>query len=88
MAIFGKLTDAEIYAEFTHVGMFCGLVPVYMTLDDTPNVAVKNGYPDFLLDIVSFIWQVANMAASYTDPNFEPGFNFDVIGEIDKGDVK
>jgi hypothetical protein len=84
MAMFQRMSDSYIKEHFTHYGIFCGVVPIYMTDSDMPDIAVRNGYPDFLLDIVAFAWQVMSIVAEFVVKDYEPGFLFEMYGEIEK----
>lgn len=59
MAIFDRLPNDFIRGEFTHYGLVCGIVPVYISLDSTePSLAVANWCPDVLFDIVTIAHSV------------------------------
>lgn len=64
MAVFERMTDAEIRAEFTHYALFCGLVPIYFN-HDTGTVAVRNWWPEWTLDAVHHLFDLLATATGY-----------------------
>lgn len=51
MAVFERIPNETILREFTHYGMFLGLVPVYVgDPAGECRVAVRNWWPEWLLD--------------------------------------
>ncbi len=53
MAIFNQLPDDFIRSEFTHYGLVCGIVPVYVAFNGVePSLAVMNWCPEFVFDPV------------------------------------
>lgn len=87
MAIFNRLTKAEIRSNFTHTALYCGIVPVYINMrnSDCPDVAVRNWLPEFLLDIMDFILYPVEVARSAIDPDYESLFAFKLTGLIEDG---
>lgn len=87
---FGRLSAAEIKAHFTHVGWYF-FVPVYLGLaseteeeQDGAEVAVRNGCPEWLMDVADAIFRVAVVVISTFNPDYEPMFPFRVTGRIIK----
>lgn len=58
MALFKWLTKDEIKKEYDHYGFFMGLVPIYIGDGKGEcRIKVRNGFPDFLLDIALFVFE-------------------------------
>lgn len=57
MAVFGQLSKEEIRKQFVYRGWLYGIVPVYVgdMTDYSPNLSVRNGVPEFVLDLVEAI---------------------------------
>lgn len=83
MAIFKRMTKKEIKEKFTYYGFFCGIVPIYLDSKPCPTLAVRNWYPDLILDVVSNFWQALNYIGVFINPDFEYGFAITITGEID-----
>jgi len=82
MAIFRPLSKEEIKRTYTHYGMFCFIAPVYLNLHDN-EVAVRNWYPDWLLDVALFAFDVFCFMQQMVDPEFECGWPIRITGKID-----
>ncbi|MNU46282.1 hypothetical protein D3C71_351410 [compost metagenome] len=85
MAILQRMSAEEICAEYTHYGRLYKVVPVYLgePFGDAPKVAVRNWWPDWLLDVADWVWNVAASCMQSINPEFEhPGFMIAVDGEI------
>lgn len=87
MAIFKRLTKAQIEKEFTHKGMYAGMVPIYVNMrnSEAPDVAVRNGYPDFLIDVADALTYPVEMVRQMLDPEHQPMFALKLTGLIKKG---
>jgi len=99
MAMFrGRLSREEIEEHFDHIGWYF-FVPVYLSLgpgfdfdgdgsdDDEQEgagVAVRNGYPEWLMDAADAIFSIAVIVRQLVDPDYEPMFPFKVTGRIVK----
>src|SRR3546814_8787998 len=71
MAIFfDRVPKSDLGTKFTHLGRFYGIVPVYLgdPLGPAPTVAVRNGWPDWLLDVADWIWNAAVWACQLVNP--------------------
>lgn len=79
MSIFHRLTDAEIAEHFTHVGLFMGLVPVYVSMEDdgVPGITTRNWVPEWTLTTVTWITQ---LIGSIMD---DPSFRITITGKIE-----
>lgn len=85
MAIFfDRVPKHDLGTRYTHVGLFYGFVPVYIGDPfGCPDIAVRNGWPDWLLDLGDALFGMAVWANQLLDPTWEnPGFFFKVTGEI------
>lgn len=63
MSIISRIPRSDLGTKYTHYGLFCGLLPVY--IDDpeseAPEVVERNGWPAWTLSLCaglhgSFIW--------------------------------
>lgn len=85
MAILRRLTQDQLEADYTHYGRFYGIVPVYVgdPFGDAPRVAVRNWWPEWLLDAADWVWGIAASFMSAINPEFEdPGFMIAIDGEM------
>ncbi|WP_296561203.1 hypothetical protein [Pigmentiphaga sp.] len=56
MAIFQRIPRETIHKQFTHYGLFLGIVPVYVgDPDGECRVAVRNWVPEWTLDAAQFL---------------------------------
>ncbi|MEJ2897720.1 hypothetical protein ACLQ81_15295 [Bordetella avium] len=56
MSIFERIPKEVIAKEFTHYGLFLGIVPVYVgDPEGECRVAVRNWWPDWLLGAAQFL---------------------------------
>ena len=78
MAVFiGRISKERIKAEFTHYGLMYGFIPVYIGHPyGICRVAVRNGWPDWLLDFGDLLFEVYATFQKMMDPHFEPMFFF------------
>lgn len=84
MVISNQLKEAEIQAKFQHYGMLFGFVLVYVgnVESEVPLVEVRNGYPDWLLDVGYGISEMACAVTSFLHPSFDPVFRIVLTGRI------
>lgn len=83
MAIIKRLTKEQIKKDFTHYGLFYGLVPVYIgDPEGEARIAVRNWFPEILLDISDIFFDGVTWTVQLMDPMHEPLFFFKVTGEI------
>lgn len=92
MAIFhGRLSPSEIKQHFTHIGWYF-FVPIYIGLESeeeddveaAPMVSVRNGCPEWLMDLADLIFGIAVVLRQLLDPDYEPLFPFRITGTIIK----
>lgn len=85
MAIFNRLPDAVIRRNFQHYGLMFGFVPVYVGDADSeaPKIEVRNGWPDWLLDVGQGLWNSFSMFRQLIDPFYEPTFMIKLMGRIE-----
>lgn len=81
---FNRVPASELGTTFTHYGLFCGCVPVYLGALDTdcPAVAARNGVPEFALDLAEMVFGACCLVCSLLNPEFEPTYPFRVTGSI------
>ncbi len=84
MAVFKRLSRAEIERDYTHVGWFCGLVPVYIGgLElEGPRVAARNGVPEWWFDLVGFLYGFTAASAEFAFGVDMPGWKLTLTGKI------
>lgn len=70
------MSDAEIREDFTHYALFCGLVPIYFN-PDTSHVAVRNWWPEWLLDATHHLFDLLATVTGY-----DGGFPIHLRGRI------
>jgi hypothetical protein len=87
MAIFKRLTKAQIEQEFTHKGLYAGMIPIYIDMrnSEAPGVAVRNWYPDCLIDVAEVLLYPIEMIWQILDPEHQPMFALVLTGLIKKG---
>lgn len=85
MSILHPLSQAEIRANFSHYGLMFGCVPVYVGQPDSeaPVIAVRNGWPDWLLDAAHGLFVGVAVICQWVNPHFEPCFWFELTGPIE-----
>ncbi|ENI8058130.1 hypothetical protein ABZX01_003784 [Vibrio vulnificus] len=84
MAIFKhRLTKEEIERDYTHHAYFHGFVPIYFH-EDTHATAVRNWWPEWLLDFGDLLFDIYVSLGSAFDPYFEPDFKVRLGSEIVK----
>lgn len=87
MAIWRRLNRAQIETEFTHVGWFCGICPVYIDrpFDGAPLLVERNWVPEWWFDFTEALFGWFCWLATFADPHFVPTFPIMVTGEIRRG---
>lgn len=76
MAVFKRLKKADMFGTFTHYATLYG-VPVYYGEEGT-KIAVRNWYPEWLLDAATAIAEQFDMLATMVNPAYEPQFKIRV----------
>lgn len=87
--LYGRLSPDDIKRHFTHIGWYF-FVPIYIGLDsedevdveEAPNVSVRNGCPEWLMDAADLIFGIAVALRLKLDPDYEPLFPFRITGTI------
>lgn len=84
MSILHRLSVEQIEQNFTHIGWFCGLVPVYIAqpYSESPMLAERNWIPEWWFSMVSGLFGVAIFIATMIDDRYEPMFPIAITGEI------
>lgn len=84
MSILHRIPKDQIMQDFTHYALFCGVVPVYYK-DMPPDgccMAVRNWWPEWLMDAAeAFIGAVINIKSAM-DPDYVPIYPIKLTGEI------
>jgi hypothetical protein len=86
MSIFQRIPADQIKEDFTHYGLFCGLVPVYYR-DMPPDgclMAVRNWWPEWLMDFAEVIFGLCVNFRSAMDPDYDPQYPIKLTGEISR----
>jgi len=85
MSIFRPLTAQQLKADFVYRGWIFGLVPVYVgdLRDPAPNIATRNGVPEFLLDVMQGLFDGFCIIAATLAPDFEPSNAISITGRLD-----
>lgn len=82
MSIFKRLSEDEIRKSYTHYGRFCFIAPVYCTIGYTPEIAVRNWWPDWIFDVALLAFNAFCFMQQTIDPDFACGFPIQITGEI------
>lgn len=84
MSIIDRLSHEEIRKHFTHYGLFCGVIPVYVGDIDGEEctMAVRNWWPEWLMDAANALYRVAFTVMEIFNPDIEPGWPILLTGEI------
>lgn len=87
MAVFDRIPPTELARHFRYRGWFCGIVPVYvgdLRGVDGPNVAVRNGIPEWTLDAAHMLWDGFMALVFLVRPDAEdPGWPIRITGRLD-----
>jgi len=70
--------------DFTHKGLFCGIVPVYLNMDDAecPLIVERHWLFVPLFVAVEFIFGICILARTMVDDDYEPMFPIRITGEL------
>lgn len=85
MSIFNQMSREEIRQHFTHYGLFCGLVPVYvgeLGSSDGCLMSVRNWWPEWMFGAANALYSVAFAVMEMFNPDLEPGWPILLTGEI------
>lgn len=85
MPLFKQLQTDEILDNFTHIGRFAGVVPVYLNLDHhPPMLQERNWIPSWCLSGMFILYAAFLWTVSMVDDDFEPEWPIDITGVIVK----
>lgn len=85
MSLFKQLPPSEIIENFTHIGRFAGIVPVYVNIDHSPiMIQERNWVPAWCLSGMLLLYSAFMWTVLLIDDDFEPMWPIDVTGEIVK----
>lgn len=70
--------------KYTHKGLFCGIVPVYldMTDEESPLLAARHWSIEPLLDVVEFLFGCCIYLRTMIDADYEPAWPLKITGEL------
>lgn len=87
MAVFQHIPPDQLRAHFRYRGWFLGLVPVYVGEvghPQGPNVAVRNGVPEWALDLAHVLWGAFVSVAGLVNPMaYQAPFPIKITGRLD-----
>lgn len=87
MAVFRRIPPAVLARHFVYRGWLCGIVPVYVgpvQAVEGPNIAVRNGIPEWTLDAAHLFWDGFLMLAYFANPAMpSPGWPIRITGRLD-----
>ena len=83
MAIFQRMSKSDI-EQYTHYALFLGFVPVYFREEGGEGcaMAVRNWWPEWIMDAGEFLFSLFCWCASLIDPSFEAEYPITLTGEI------
>ncbi|MDK9739336.1 hypothetical protein KI655_18740 [Vibrio sp. D404a] len=86
MAILKPISKQELQGNFDYYGLMYGFVPIYVgnIKSDAPNIAVRNGWPDWILDFADVVFEVSIVFVQAVKPDYNPEFFFKLTGKIEK----
>lgn len=69
---------------FTHKGLFCGIVPVYINFDDEEFPLIMERHWAFvpLFTVVQLIFGICIFIRTMVDDDYEPMFPIKITGEL------
>lgn len=82
MAVFsGRVSEKDLREKFIYRGWLYGIVPVYVgdVRKHSPELSVRNGVPEFVLDLVEAIVGVMLTLS----PNFQPSHPIKLTARLD-----
>lgn len=75
MAIFKRLTKAEINKDYDHYALMYGIIPIYVgDAEGQCRVCVRNWIPEWTLDFADSFFGFAILTMQVINPNYEPMF--------------
>lgn len=84
MSIHERIPPDQIERDFTHYALFCGVVPVYYKEipPDGCCMAVRNWWPEWLMDAAEFVFGCCVNFMSAIDPEYVPMYPIRLTKEI------
>lgn len=85
MSIIQRIPPEQIKQDFTHYALFCGVVPVYYK-DMQPDgccMAVRNWWPEWLMDLAEGIFGICANFLTAVDPDYMPMYPIKLTREIE-----
>jgi hypothetical protein len=84
MAVLRRLSRASIERDYTHYGWLFGCVPVYLAMIEgaSPRIVVRNGCPDWLLDVAEEIYFIVAHFRSRRNPDYQVRIPLAITEEI------
>ena len=82
MPVFRRLDGATIRKEFTHVGLYAGIVPIYMRIDPDVDydsgeaplyLSERNWIPNGSVNLVKTLWNILNIFWRNNPPVYVTG---------------
>lgn len=87
MPILHRIPPDVLAREYVYRGWFAHIVPVYVGRLDNPNgtaVSTRNGIPEFLLPVASWLWALVQFAVAPFAPEFaDRGLPIGITGRLD-----
>lgn len=86
MSILQRIPKDQIKEDFTHYALFMGFCPVYYK-DMPPDgcyMAVRNWWPEWLMDMAEGIAAICIAALTRLDPDYEPVWMIRLQREIEQ----
>ncbi|MET2951304.1 hypothetical protein ABXV18_24790 [Vibrio owensii] len=86
MAILNPIPQEELHRNFDYYGLMYGFVPIYIgnIKSEAPNIAVRNGWPDWILDFADGVFEFSNFFVQLFYPHYNPEFFFKLTAKIEK----
>ena len=84
MSFIRPIAPEELGTKYTHYGLFCGLVPVYVGRpeSESPDVVERNWVPALWLWIVVGVYGLFIAACSLVNDDYEPAWPITITGPI------
>lgn len=85
MPFMKHITQAQLDEHFVYRGWMFGCVPVYIGRLGVvaPNIATRNGVPEFCLDVAEALFAGFCCGMSFLVPTFDPSYPLAITGRLD-----
>lgn len=87
MAVFQHIQPEDMARHFRYRGWFCGIVPVYvgdLQSVNGPAVSVRNGIPEWTLDLVHVLWDgLLGLVLMVNPAHQDSGWPIKITGRLD-----